>query len=68
MVMLVPVASHDQKSNFTPHFDCLDLRNTMVPLIMLLLSCSADAKLHACDVRCVIGPKVMQYLVLVVVT
>ena len=34
MVMVMCIVSHDQKSHFAPHFDCLDQRNSMVPLMM----------------------------------
>ena len=38
-VLLVSVASHDQKRHVAHHFDHTDLREAMVPLMMLLASC-----------------------------
>ena len=38
----VPMASHDPKSHVAPHFDCLDVSNTIVPLTMPLASQDAD--------------------------
>ena len=35
MVTLAPMASHDQDSCASPHFNCLDLRNVMVQLMLL---------------------------------
>ena len=32
-VMVMPMASHDQKSYVASHFDRLDLRNAMMPLM-----------------------------------
>ena len=34
LLMLVPEASNDPKSHVTPHFNNLDPRNEMVPLMM----------------------------------
>ena len=34
-------ASHNQKHHVAPHFNCLDLRNTMVPLMMPLILCDS---------------------------
>ena len=36
LVMECQMASHNQKSNIASEFNCLDLRNVMVPLITLL--------------------------------
>ena len=36
MLTLLPMASHDQESHVACHFNCYDLRNAMVPLLMLL--------------------------------
>ena len=30
----VPLASHDQKGHLLPHFDHLDIRNSVMPLTM----------------------------------
>ena len=35
--------SHDQTHQVAHHFSCLDLRKTMVPLMMLLVSSNTDA-------------------------
>ena len=43
--MPVPVASHAQKSHDASHFSCLDLRNVMVPL--LILSASGGTNISA---------------------
>ena len=43
MPMPLSMHSHDKKSNDVPHIDCLNLRNTMVPLMMPLASCYTDA-------------------------
>ena len=40
-LMPVPMASNDQ-SHAAPHFNCLDLRNAMVPLKMLSIAYDAD--------------------------
>ena len=42
MPILMPMASHDQKSHVALHFDHLDLRNAMVLLTMLSTSHDAD--------------------------
>ena len=42
MVMLVPMASHEQKGHVAPHPDCLDLGNAVLLLIMPSRSCDAD--------------------------
>ena len=34
---------HNQKTDVSPYFDHLDLTNEMVPLMMLSVSCDADA-------------------------
>ena len=39
MLSLVPLGSNDPKSHVAPHLDFLDLRNAMVPLMMLSASC-----------------------------
>ena len=39
----MPVVSHDEKSHGVPHFDCLDLRNSMAAFTVSLASCDADA-------------------------
>ena len=38
-----PVASHDQKSNFAPHFSCLNILNAVISMMMLMASCDTDA-------------------------
>ena len=41
MPTLVPIASREQKTHVTPHFNCLEIRNAVVPLMMALtLSCT----------------------------
>ena len=45
MLMLVPMASHVQKSHVVSLFDHLDLKNGMVPLITLLASCDTDTSI-----------------------
>ena len=35
MLTLAPMASHDRESPITPQFNCLDLRNAMMPFIMV---------------------------------
>ena len=40
---LVLMTSHDQKCHIAPHFNFLDLRNAVVPLMMLLALCDAGA-------------------------
>ena len=42
---LMPVSkvSHDKKSHIGPHFNCLELRFTLVPLTALLASHDANA-------------------------
>ena len=42
-LMLMPMPSHDQNLHIASHFCCLNLRNAMVPLIMLLASSETDA-------------------------
>ena len=44
MLTLGPMASHDQKSPGASHFDHLDLRYTVVPLMIPLVSCDADTE------------------------
>ena len=43
MLTLVPMASHEQESHVTPNINCLDLRNVIVQLMMLLILCDAGA-------------------------
>ena len=43
MLTLAHMASHDQESHVSPHFNLLDLRNAMMPLMMLLALCDAGA-------------------------
>ena len=40
---LVPVASHDQNCHVAHDFECLDMRNVMFPLKVLLASSDANA-------------------------
>ena len=47
MPMLVPIVLHDQKSHDISSVDDLDVKNTMVPLIML--STSHDAGNNAVE-------------------
>ena len=42
MALLVPVMSHDHKGYFTAHVNCLNLRNAVMPLVMLLAGCDTD--------------------------
>ena len=41
-LMLVPMASQDQKCDVGPLVDCLDMGNAVVPLMMLSASHDAD--------------------------
>ena len=41
LLMPVKMALHDQQCHVVPHFDNLDLRNAVVSLIMLSMSCDA---------------------------
>ena len=43
MLTLAPVALHDQEGHAAPYFNCLDLRNAMVQLMVLLALCNAEA-------------------------
>ena len=43
MLMPVLMSFHDQKVDVVPHFDHLDVRNVMVPLMVPLASCDPDA-------------------------
>ena len=45
-VMLVSVALLDQRNNIAPHFNCLDIWNVIVPLMMLLASCDTHASFN----------------------
>ena len=47
MLMPGPFASHDQKSNVALHFDHLDLRNAIMPLILILAPCDTSANGNA---------------------
>ena len=38
----MPLASHDQKGCAVPHFNYLDLRNSMVPFMIPAASCVAE--------------------------
>ena len=42
MLMLVPIALPLQNSQVAPDFDSHDLRNAMMPLMILSVSCDAD--------------------------
>ena len=42
MLTLGTVVSCDQENHVAPHFDHLDLGNTLVPFIMPSVSCDAD--------------------------
>ena len=42
-IMLVQVASHDQKAS---HFDTLDLTKAVVPLMTLLALCDTDTSIN----------------------
>ena len=42
MQMAMEIVSHDQKCHITPLFDCLDVRNVVVPLTVLVASCDAN--------------------------
>ena len=42
MLILISVASHNKESLVAPHFSCLDLRNTVVILMLLLAWCDTD--------------------------
>ena len=39
---VMQMASHNQEIHAVPHFSCHNLRNAMVPLMMLLASCDTD--------------------------
>ena len=43
LMMLVPMMSHDQRIHVALHFYCLDFRNAVVPLMMLLASHETNA-------------------------
>ena len=36
MPVAMAIVSHDQRNHVAPHFYCLELRNVMVPLIMVM--------------------------------
>ena len=40
---MMPILAHGQESHVEPHFDHLDIRNAVVPLMMSLVSLDADA-------------------------
>ena len=42
MPMAVAIESHGQNSHVATHFDCLDIRNLVVPLTMLMASCDVN--------------------------
>ena len=42
-VMPIAIALHNQQSNVGAQFNCLDLRNAMLPLMTPLASCNAIA-------------------------
>ena len=46
-MMLMPMASNEQKSHDAPPFDHLDLTNGMVPLMTPLASCDNDTSIMA---------------------
>ena len=39
MPVAVAIMSHDPISHVSAHFDCLDERNVVIPLTMLMASC-----------------------------
>ena len=41
-LVTVPVASHKQKRHVAPHFDCHELKNARVPLMMQSALCGAS--------------------------
>ena len=43
MLTFGPMTLHDQEGQVAPHFNCLDLWNAMVPLMMLLALCDGEA-------------------------
>ena len=47
MPLLIPMASHNQKSHVAPQFNYPNLRNAMVPLVMLLKLCDYDASANS---------------------
>ena len=44
---LIPMVWLDQKSHAVPHFDCLDLRNLMMPLTVPSVSCNANTNVDS---------------------
>ena len=42
MLTLAPMVSHDEKDQISSHSNCPDIRNTMVPLMILSASCDAN--------------------------
>ena len=47
MLMLALMVSHDQVSRVAPHFDHLEPKNAMVPLMTLSSSCDADGSANS---------------------
>ena len=45
-VMLIPMASRDQKCYVVPHFSFVNQRNTVMPLMVLLALCNSDASVN----------------------
>ena len=42
MPMSTEILFHDEKSHVAPHFDCFDVRNIVVPLMVLMPSHDAN--------------------------
>ena len=63
MLMLVSMTSHDQNSHVAPDFDCLQLRNAMVPLMILSAFCNANASTSG-----IIWPKTIKNLISIIMT
>ena len=68
MLMPVSMASHDKKSHVAPHFDYLDIRDALVPLMpMLVPMASHDQEIHAAyHFSCFYLRKTMSFMMLVV--
>ena len=47
LVILMPMASHEQKHHVAPHFSCFNVKNAMVPLMMPLALCDSNASAKA---------------------
>ena len=43
MLVPAPMVPHHQQSYITPHFDCCDVRNAILPLMMPSAPCDANA-------------------------